>query len=122
MFLDFNECSTNNGGCSNLCLAKPGGRTCACANGYYPISKQDTVRLRSLISGVGSGAGSGTGSGAGSGINMTKPGPDGSGQMSGPEAGSGFNAQTGPSLNSTVRSDKTRCSDEEMYNLLRSFS
>ncbi|XP_072942146.1 low-density lipoprotein receptor-related protein 4 [Epargyreus clarus] len=28
-----NRCSKNNGGCSHLCLLKPGGRTCACPTG-----------------------------------------------------------------------------------------
>ena len=99
--LDFHECNKNNGGCSNLCLSKPGGHTCACPNGYYLISKEDTMRLRGRMSGVSSGMGSG--------------------QMSGSGAGSGFNAPSGPSLNSTISSNKTLCADEEMYNLFRSF-
>lgn len=30
-----NFCSEENGGCSHLCLARPGGRTCRCATGYH---------------------------------------------------------------------------------------
>ncbi|XP_043929607.1 low-density lipoprotein receptor-related protein 1B, partial [Protopterus annectens] len=30
-----NACRTNNGGCSVLCLAIPGGRVCACADDYH---------------------------------------------------------------------------------------
>ncbi|XP_077997711.1 prolow-density lipoprotein receptor-related protein 1-like [Glandiceps talaboti] len=30
---DTNECSVNNGGCSTLCLAIPGGKVCACPDG-----------------------------------------------------------------------------------------
>lgn len=29
-----NPCVKNNGGCSHLCLHTPGGRVCACPNGY----------------------------------------------------------------------------------------
>ena len=46
----------------------------------------------------------------------------GSGQMSGSGAGSGLNPPSGPSLNITISSEKTLCADEEMYNVLRSFS
>ncbi|XP_055731656.1 low-density lipoprotein receptor-related protein 2-like [Salvelinus fontinalis] len=36
-----NSCSARNGGCSQLCLAYPGGRSCRCGRGYQPI---DTKR------------------------------------------------------------------------------
>lgn len=29
-----NGCSTNNGGCSHLCVAIPGGKTCLCPDGW----------------------------------------------------------------------------------------
>eukprot|EP00063_Salmo_salar_P027647 XP_014002482.1 PREDICTED: low-density lipoprotein receptor-related protein 1B-like [Salmo salar] len=32
-----NSCSERNGGCSQLCLAYPGGRSCRCGRGYQPI-------------------------------------------------------------------------------------
>ncbi|XP_076854879.1 uncharacterized protein lrp13 [Brachyhypopomus gauderio] len=33
-----NSCSNRNGGCSHLCLAFPGGRTCRCAHGYVVVN------------------------------------------------------------------------------------
>ncbi|TSM12587.1 Low-density lipoprotein receptor-related protein 4 [Bagarius yarrelli] len=33
-----NLCADNNGGCSHLCLAYPGGRTCRCTEGYIAIN------------------------------------------------------------------------------------
>ncbi|XP_032874686.1 very low-density lipoprotein receptor-like [Amblyraja radiata] len=33
-----NFCSEENGGCSHLCLARPGGRTCRCSTGYHLVS------------------------------------------------------------------------------------
>lgn len=108
-----NECSENNGGCSNLCLSKPGGRTCACANNYYLVNKADTMRLRGLGSGSGSGIGqsgpiqTGSGSGLGS----------GSGQ------GSGYITQGGPtSVNSTNASGEIICVSEETYKMLGNLS
>ncbi|XP_072514298.1 uncharacterized protein [Salminus brasiliensis] len=38
-----NVCAENNGGCSQLCLAKPGGRTCRCAQGYLVVNKTQCV-------------------------------------------------------------------------------
>nr|XP_046146668.1 low-density lipoprotein receptor-related protein 1B-like isoform X7 [Oncorhynchus gorbuscha] len=32
-----NSCSKRNGGCSQLCLAYPGGRSCRCGRGYQPV-------------------------------------------------------------------------------------
>lgn len=32
IFTGDNACRVNNGGCSTLCLAIPGGRVCACAD------------------------------------------------------------------------------------------
>ncbi|XP_052368360.1 prolow-density lipoprotein receptor-related protein 1-like isoform X16 [Oncorhynchus keta] len=32
-----NSCSERNGGCSQLCLAYPGGRSCRCGRGYQPV-------------------------------------------------------------------------------------
>lgn len=64
-----------------MCLSTPSGRTCACANGYYSVSKEVTMRLKGPRSGFreqkpgsGSSSGSGTelievsGSGSGSGL------------------------------------------------------
>nr|XP_008280588.1 PREDICTED: low-density lipoprotein receptor-related protein 2-like [Stegastes partitus] len=33
-----NSCSGNNGGCVQLCLPFPGGRTCTCGRGFYSIN------------------------------------------------------------------------------------
>lgn len=33
-----NSCSNNNGGCSQLCLPFPGGRTCTCGQGFSLVS------------------------------------------------------------------------------------
>ncbi|XP_049325048.1 low-density lipoprotein receptor-related protein 2 isoform X2 [Astyanax mexicanus] len=38
-----NLCAENNGGCSQLCLANPGGRTCRCTQGYLVVSKTQCV-------------------------------------------------------------------------------
>ncbi|XP_062513076.1 low-density lipoprotein receptor-related protein 6-like isoform X2 [Corticium candelabrum] len=37
-----NACSTKNGGCSHLCLPRPGDRSCACPNGFVFIDAQKT--------------------------------------------------------------------------------
>ncbi|XP_066507849.1 prolow-density lipoprotein receptor-related protein 1 [Hoplias malabaricus] len=34
-----NLCAENNGGCTQLCLAYPGGRTCHCTKGYLVVNK-----------------------------------------------------------------------------------
>ncbi|XP_035291567.1 prolow-density lipoprotein receptor-related protein 1-like isoform X3 [Anguilla anguilla] len=36
-----NGCSHKNGGCSHLCLAFPGGRTCRCAQDHRPVNTTD---------------------------------------------------------------------------------
>uniref|UniRef100_A0A672ZF23 Si:dkey-88l16.3 n=1 Tax=Sphaeramia orbicularis TaxID=375764 RepID=A0A672ZF23_9TELE len=33
-----NMCSNNNGGCVQLCLPYPGGRTCTCGRGFYTVN------------------------------------------------------------------------------------
>ncbi|KAM8873175.1 uncharacterized protein ACB058_004818 isoform 2-T2 [Synchiropus picturatus] len=33
-----NMCSKNNGGCAQLCLAYPGGRTCRCGRGFFSVN------------------------------------------------------------------------------------
>ena len=33
-FLDINECSSNNGGCAQVCTNTPGSYTCGCNPGY----------------------------------------------------------------------------------------
>ncbi|KAJ8397102.1 hypothetical protein AAFF_G00009560 [Aldrovandia affinis] len=38
-----NECSNQNGGCSHLCLAFPGGRTCRCDQDHRPVDITDCV-------------------------------------------------------------------------------
>ncbi|XP_052423904.1 low-density lipoprotein receptor-related protein 2 isoform X8 [Carassius gibelio] len=38
-----NVCSENNGGCSHLCLAYPGGRSCRCAQDYLSVNKTKCV-------------------------------------------------------------------------------
>ncbi|CAB4014277.1 low-density lipo receptor-related 4, partial [Paramuricea clavata] len=121
--IDSHECSKNNGGCSSLCLPKPGGRTCACANGYYLVSKEDTLRLRGLGSGLGSG--SGIGSVIGSGLNVTM---SGSGQGGSGSGGSGIKPKSGPTLtlisssNNNITSGEAICVDEETYKYLDNLS
>lgn len=39
MFLGTNLCADGNGGCSQLCLAFPGGRTCHCGQGFLPMNE-----------------------------------------------------------------------------------
>ena len=34
-FLDINECSTNNGGCEQTCVNRPGDYTCECTNAGF---------------------------------------------------------------------------------------
>lgn len=36
-------CSSGNGGCSQLCLAFPGGRTCLCGHGFLPNNEMSCV-------------------------------------------------------------------------------
>ncbi|XP_036450335.1 prolow-density lipoprotein receptor-related protein 1 [Colossoma macropomum] len=38
-----NLCAENNGGCSQLCLAYPGGRTCHCTQGYLVVNATQCV-------------------------------------------------------------------------------
>ncbi|KAL7847835.1 hypothetical protein AOLI_G00225530 [Acnodon oligacanthus] len=38
-----NLCAENNGGCSQLCLAYPGGRTCHCTQGYLVVNTSHCV-------------------------------------------------------------------------------
>lgn len=38
-----NPCAENNGGCSHLCLAYPGGRTCRCTQGYIAINDVECI-------------------------------------------------------------------------------
>ncbi|KAI5101719.1 low-density lipoprotein receptor-related protein 2 [Silurus meridionalis] len=38
-----NLCSSGNGGCSQLCLAFPGGRTCRCGRGFLPTNETGCV-------------------------------------------------------------------------------
>uniref|UniRef100_A0A3B4DAY2 EGF-like domain-containing protein n=1 Tax=Pygocentrus nattereri TaxID=42514 RepID=A0A3B4DAY2_PYGNA len=38
-----NLCAENNGGCSQLCLAYPGGRTCHCTQGYLVVNTSQCV-------------------------------------------------------------------------------
>ncbi|XP_047660949.1 low-density lipoprotein receptor-related protein 2 isoform X4 [Tachysurus fulvidraco] len=38
-----NPCAENNGGCSHLCLAYPGGRTCRCTQGYITINDVECI-------------------------------------------------------------------------------
>ncbi|CAG9131327.1 unnamed protein product [Plutella xylostella] len=38
-----NQCSVNNGGCAELCLATPGGRQCACSDGRAPAAAAPTT-------------------------------------------------------------------------------
>ena len=35
MFIDVNECATNNGGCNHLCINAPGTATCGCNAGFF---------------------------------------------------------------------------------------
>ncbi|XP_078614728.1 uncharacterized protein LOC144883882 [Branchiostoma floridae x Branchiostoma japonicum] len=42
-----NACSNQNGGCQQLCLARPGGRTCACQNGWR--LQDDDVTCQQLV-------------------------------------------------------------------------
>ena len=34
MYLDINECKTNNGGCPSLCINSVGSYTCSCQDGF----------------------------------------------------------------------------------------
>lgn len=38
-----NPCAENNGGCSHLCLAYPGGRTCRCTQGYIAVNDVECI-------------------------------------------------------------------------------
>ncbi|TKS84303.1 Low-density lipoprotein receptor-related protein 4 [Collichthys lucidus] len=40
-----NLCSNNNGGCAQLCLSYPGGRTCKCGRGFYAVSTTSCAPL-----------------------------------------------------------------------------
>lgn len=46
-----NECSTSNGGCAQLCLAYPGGRSCACGRGSVTINATSCSHLPRCPSG-----------------------------------------------------------------------
>lgn len=35
LIIDFNECCSNNGGCSHRCQNSYGSYTCSCWSGYY---------------------------------------------------------------------------------------
>lgn len=66
------ECAENNGGCTNLCLPRPGGKTCACPNGFVLVNREE---MRSVTSGSNLQYGNETvpfsgdsGSGSGSGL------------------------------------------------------
>uniref|UniRef100_A0A8C7SB40 EGF-like domain-containing protein n=1 Tax=Oncorhynchus mykiss TaxID=8022 RepID=A0A8C7SB40_ONCMY len=43
-----NSCSERNGGCSQLCLAYPGGRSCRCGRGYQPVDTNTCSPFPSL--------------------------------------------------------------------------
>uniref|UniRef100_A0A8C7RPG1 EGF-like domain-containing protein n=1 Tax=Oncorhynchus mykiss TaxID=8022 RepID=A0A8C7RPG1_ONCMY len=43
-----NSCSEQNGGCSQLCLAYPGGRSCRCGRGYQPVDTKTCSPFPSL--------------------------------------------------------------------------
>ncbi|XP_019639752.1 PREDICTED: low-density lipoprotein receptor-related protein 6-like [Branchiostoma belcheri] len=43
-----NACTTANGGCSHLCLARPGGRTCACDDDWTLQQDGTTCQLRDV--------------------------------------------------------------------------
>uniref|UniRef100_A0AAZ3SHK3 EGF-like domain-containing protein n=1 Tax=Oncorhynchus tshawytscha TaxID=74940 RepID=A0AAZ3SHK3_ONCTS len=43
-----NSCSERNGGCSQLCLAYPGGRSCRCGRGYQPVDTKTCSPFPSL--------------------------------------------------------------------------
>ncbi|TMS08113.1 Low-density lipoprotein receptor-related protein 1B [Larimichthys crocea] len=40
-----NRCSKNNGGCAQLCLSYPGGRTCKCGRGFYAVNTTSCAPL-----------------------------------------------------------------------------
>ncbi len=37
---DIDECLTNNGGCSQLCVNEPGSYKCQCKKGFYPTDSE----------------------------------------------------------------------------------
>jgi len=43
--LGVNSCSNSNGGCVQLCLPYPGGRTCKCGRGFHNISTTSCAPL-----------------------------------------------------------------------------
>ncbi|KAM3599170.1 uncharacterized protein V6R79_001076 [Siganus canaliculatus] len=47
-----NGCSSNNGGCAQLCLAYPGGRTCKCGKGFALINSTSCTQLPECPSGL----------------------------------------------------------------------
>ncbi|KAM9734824.1 uncharacterized protein ACNS7B_014278 [Menidia menidia] len=46
-----NGCSNNNGGCIQLCLPHPGGRTCKCGRGFHNVSSTSCAPLPSCPAG-----------------------------------------------------------------------
>lgn len=60
------QCSENNGGCSHLCLPRPGGRSCACPHGFNFANRTDNTV--GVIRGIDLGSGFGSASGSGSGL------------------------------------------------------
>lgn len=61
MFLGFHQCAEDNGGCTNLCLARPGGRSCACPNSFHLVNRADISNGSGSLSGESSGSGAGSG-------------------------------------------------------------
>uniref|UniRef100_A0A3P8RU71 Si:dkey-88l16.3 n=1 Tax=Amphiprion percula TaxID=161767 RepID=A0A3P8RU71_AMPPE len=49
-----NSCSNNNGGCIQLCLPYPGGRTCTCGWGFYSINGTSCAPVPSCPAGEAS--------------------------------------------------------------------
>lgn len=47
-FTGNNACRVNNGGCSTLCLAIPGGRVCACADNQF-LEENSTTCMSKLF-------------------------------------------------------------------------
>ena len=44
LFVDINECATNNGGCQQICNNFAGGRSCDCNSGYTLNNNGRTCR------------------------------------------------------------------------------
>ena len=49
MFTDINECATNNGGCSQVCLNREGSYSCDCYPGYELGPNNHTCSGMSII-------------------------------------------------------------------------